>query len=39
VLWHLLFKEVEIRNVRLALKAVEDRLPPAEVKDYLVVEL
>jgi vacuolar-type H+-ATPase subunit C/Vma6 len=39
VLWHLLFKEVELRNVRLAMKAVEDRLPPAEVKDYLAVGL
>ncbi len=39
VLWHLIFKEHEVRNVRVALKAVEDRLPPAEVKDYLVVGL
>ncbi len=39
VLWHLIFKEHEVRNVRFALKAVEDRLPPAEVKDYLVVGL
>lgn len=35
VLWHLIFKEHEVRNVRVALKAVEDRLPLAEVKDYL----
>lgn len=39
VLWHLVFKEHEVRNVRVALKAVEDRLPPAEAKDYLVAGL
>ncbi|HOD70921.1 MAG: V-type ATP synthase subunit C [Deltaproteobacteria bacterium ADurb.BinA179] len=39
VLWHLVFKEVEIRNVRLAVKAAQDRLPPAEVRDYLAVGL
>lgn len=39
VLWHLIFKEYEVRSVRVALKAMEDRLPPGEVKDYLVVGL
>ncbi|MFY9399147.1 MAG: V-type ATPase subunit [Desulfomonilia bacterium] len=35
VLWHLMLKENEIRGVRIALKSVQDRLPPAEVREYL----
>lgn len=35
--WYLILKETEIRNVRLILKAILDRVPVEEIKDYLVV--
>lgn len=37
MLWYLILKEFEIRNVRLILKALADGIPPSEVKDYLVI--
>lgn len=36
MLWYLILKEWEIRNVRLILKTLEDGIPPSEIKDYLV---
>ncbi|MCD6452930.1 MAG: V-type ATPase subunit [Dehalococcoidales bacterium] len=36
VVWFLIVKEVEIRNLRLILKAAADNLPLGEIKDYLV---
>ena len=35
--WYLILKEVEIRNLRLILKAIIDNVPAEEVKDYLVL--
>ncbi|MDY6917904.1 MAG: V-type ATPase subunit [Chloroflexota bacterium] len=35
--WYLVLKETEVRNVRLILKAIVDRVPVEEIKDYLVV--
>ena len=35
VLWHLVFKENELRSVRIVLKSVQDGLPPAEAREYL----
>jgi len=35
--WYLVLKEVEIRNLRLILKAVEDGVPVQEIRDYLVL--
>ena len=35
--WYLILKEVEIRNLRLILKAVEDGVPVQEIRDYLVL--
>jgi vacuolar-type H+-ATPase subunit C/Vma6 len=37
LLWHLILKETEIRNVRLILKALADGMSTSEIKDYLVV--
>jgi vacuolar-type H+-ATPase subunit C/Vma6 len=37
LLWYLILKETEIRNVRLTLKALADGMSPLEIKDYLVV--
>ena len=37
MLWYLILKEVEIRNLRLILKAIVDGVPAQEVKDYLVL--
>jgi len=37
LLWYLILKEVEIRNLRLAVKAIADGLTLTEVKDYLVL--
>jgi vacuolar-type H+-ATPase subunit C/Vma6 len=37
LLWHLMLKETEIRNVRLILKALSDGVPTSEIKDYLVI--
>ncbi len=35
--WYLILKEVEIRNLRLALKAIVDGVPVQEIKNYLVL--
>lgn len=35
--WYLVMKEVEIRNLRLILKAIADSMPTEEVKRYLVL--
>lgn len=35
--WYLILKEIEIRNLRLVLKAIYDALPVEEVKRYLVL--
>ena len=36
VAWYLIVKEIEIRNLRLVLKATFDNIPVEEIKDYLV---
>ena len=36
IAWYLIVKEVEIRNLRLILKATFDNIPMAEIKEYLV---
>jgi len=35
--WYLILKEVEIRNLRLLLKAIADGVPIEEIKGYLVL--
>jgi vacuolar-type H+-ATPase subunit C/Vma6 len=35
--WYLVLKELEIRNVRLILKAITDSVPFDKIKDYLVL--
>jgi V/A-type H+-transporting ATPase subunit C len=35
--WYLVLKEVEVRNLRLVLKAVVDGVPVQEIKDFLVL--
>lgn len=35
--WYLILKEVEVRNLRLILKAIVDGVPVHEIKDYLVL--
>ncbi len=37
VAWYLILKEVEIRNLRLILKALFDNIPIEEISDYLVL--
>ncbi|MFC1950140.1 V-type ATPase subunit [Chloroflexota bacterium] len=36
IAWYLILKEVEIRNLRLVLKATFDNVPIEEIKNYLV---
>jgi len=36
VIWHLIVKELEIKNLRLVLKAAFDNIPVGEIKEYLV---
>ena len=36
MLWYLILKELEIRNIRLILKALADGIPAPEIKGYLV---
>lgn len=36
VVWYLFLKEIEVRNVRLVLKAALDNIPFEEIKNYLV---
>jgi vacuolar-type H+-ATPase subunit C/Vma6 len=35
-IWYLVLKEIEVRNLRLSLKAVFDGISPEEIKEYLV---
>jgi vacuolar-type H+-ATPase subunit C/Vma6 len=35
--WYLVLKELEVRNVRLILKAITDSVPFDKIKDYLVL--
>ena len=35
--WYLVLKEVEIRNLRLVLKAIVDGMPVQDIKNYLVL--
>ncbi|MFC1860647.1 V-type ATPase subunit [Chloroflexota bacterium] len=37
IAWYLILKEVEVRNLRLILKATFDNIPVEEIKDYLVM--
>jgi V/A-type H+-transporting ATPase subunit C len=37
LLWYLIVKETEIRNVRLILKSLEDGIQLSDVRDYLVI--
>ena len=37
IVWYLILKEVEIRNLRLILKAMFDNIPVEEVRNYLVL--
>ncbi|MDD5723427.1 MAG: V-type ATPase subunit [Syntrophales bacterium] len=36
MLWYLLLKELEIRNLRLTFKMLADGIPPAEIKDLVI---
>jgi V/A-type H+-transporting ATPase subunit C len=36
LLWYLLVKEFEIRNVRLIIKTLMDGIPSSEIQDYVV---
>jgi len=36
IAWYLIVKEIEIRNLRLVLKATFDNIPVEEIKEYLV---
>ena len=36
VVWYLITKETEMRNLRLIMKALEDSVPLGEIKNYLV---
>jgi vacuolar-type H+-ATPase subunit C/Vma6 len=36
IVWYLIVKEVEIKNLRLVLKAAFDNIPVEEIKGYLV---
>jgi vacuolar-type H+-ATPase subunit C/Vma6 len=37
VVWYLITKEMEVKNLRLILKAAFDNIPIEEIKDYLVL--
>lgn len=37
MVWYLMVKEFEMRDLRLVFKALIDGMPPAEIKDYLVI--
>jgi vacuolar-type H+-ATPase subunit C/Vma6 len=36
LLWYLLIKELEVRNLRLIFKTLMDGIPPSDVRDYVV---
>jgi len=37
IAWYLILKEIEIRNLRLTLKAMFDNIPAEEIRNYLVL--
>jgi vacuolar-type H+-ATPase subunit C/Vma6 len=37
IVWYLILKETEIRNLRLVIRALFDNVPLEEIKGYLVV--
>ena len=37
IAWYLILKEIEIRNLRLTLKAMFDNIPTEEIRNYLVL--
>jgi vacuolar-type H+-ATPase subunit C/Vma6 len=37
IIWYVILKEIEIRNIRLILKAVMDNIPLEEIRNYLVM--
>ncbi len=37
VLWYLILKEIEIRNMRLVLKGIFDKTPMADIRSFMVV--
>lgn len=37
ITWYLVLKELEVRNLRLILKAISDDVPYEKIKDYLVL--
>ncbi|NOQ17863.1 MAG: hypothetical protein GQ507_01300, partial [Dehalococcoidales bacterium] len=37
IAWYLILKEIEIRNLRLTLKAMFDNIPVEEIRNYLVL--
>jgi V/A-type H+-transporting ATPase subunit C len=37
IIWYVILKEIEIRNIRLILKAVMDDIPLEEIREYLVL--
>jgi vacuolar-type H+-ATPase subunit C/Vma6 len=38
IIWYLILKEIEVRNLRLVLRAILDSVPVEEIKDYLVMK-
>jgi vacuolar-type H+-ATPase subunit C/Vma6 len=38
IVWYLILKENEVRNLRLVLRATFDSVPIEEIKDYLVMK-
>jgi V/A-type H+-transporting ATPase subunit C len=39
VIWYLILKETEIRNIRLVVRALFDNIPLEQIRDYLVVSV
>ncbi len=37
IIWYVILKEIEVRNIRLILKTVMDNIPLEEIRDYLVM--
>ena len=37
IVWYVILKEIEVRNVRLILKAVMDNIQLEEIRGYLVM--
>ncbi len=37
IVWYLILKETEVRNLRIVLRALFDNIPLEEIKDYLVM--